>query len=154
MLVINDLNEFIELTGKEIGQSDWLKITQERIHDFAKATGDYQWIHVDEARCEQASPFGKPIAHGFLTLSLIPVLFAEVLEVNNVRMAINYGLNKVRFMTPVPVNASIRLSVKVAGTEPVKGGLKVINTCTVEIEGKTKPACVAEHIVLYYANKN
>ena len=154
MLVINDLKELEALSGKEIGTSDWLTITQERINDFAKATGDFQWIHMDAERCQAESPFGTTIAHGFLTVSLIPVLFGQVMEVNNTRMAVNYGLNKTRFVTPVPVNSSIRLSVKNTTVEPMKGGLKVVNTCTIEIEGKTKPACIAESIVLYFGHKS
>jgi len=151
MITISQLSEFQPLVGEVIGTSDWMKITSERVLDFAKATGDFQWIHLDEERCKQESPFGQPIAHGYLTLSLIPVLYAQLVEVKNIRMAINYGLNKTRFMKPVPVGAHIRLQAKVSSCEEIAGGIKVITTCTVELEGATKPACVAENIVLYYA---
>ncbi|MGB0525315.1 MAG: MaoC family dehydratase [Flammeovirgaceae bacterium] len=151
MQTINSLDALKVLKGKEIGKSDWLEITQERINDFAQATGDYQWIHVDAERCKSESPFGKPIAHGYLTLSLIPVLFEQILEVKNIRMAVNYGLNKTRFLAPVKVNSRIRLKLEMAQCEEVKRGLRVVNTCTVEIEGQEKPACIAESIVLYYA---
>ena len=150
MVTINKLKEFKALEGQEIGKSEWLTITQERVNDFAKATGDFQWIHTDPERCKTDSPFKRPIAHGFLTLSLIPVLNAEVLAVNNVRMAINYGLDKTRFMKPVPVGSSIRLSVKLSSCKEMKSGMRVVSTCTVELEGQTKPACIADSIVVYF----
>lgn len=151
MVTINKLEEFKALEGQEIGKSEWLTMTQERIDDFAKATGDFQWIHTDPERCKTDSPFGKPIAHGFLTLSLIPVLNAQLLEVNNVRMAINYGLDKTRFMKAVPVGSSVRLSVKLANCKEMKGGMRVVSTCTVELEGQNKPACIADSIVVYFS---
>lgn len=128
MRTINNLEELTALSGEEIGKSDWLEISQERINDFAQATGDFQWIHLDAERCKAESPFKTTIAHGFLTLSLIPVLFAQIMEVKNIRMAVNYGLNKTRFISPVPVQSKIRLSLQIADVEPIKGGIRVINT--------------------------
>lgn len=151
MKTISNVKDFAALKGTEIGASDWLTISQERINDFAKATGDYQWIHVNEERCKSESPFRKPIAHGFLTLSMIPVLYEQIVQVENIRMAVNYGLNKVRFLAPVPVNSKIRLVLELADYEEVKGGVKIINKCTIEIEGRQKPACIAETIIQYFA---
>jgi acyl dehydratase len=137
------------LVGSELGVSDWLEISQERIQTFADATDDQQWIHVDPERAA-AGPFGAPIAHGYLTLSLLVPLFAQVFTVTDAVMGVNYGLNKARFPSPVPVGSRIRLRAAVAGAEEVAGGVQVSVDCTVEIEGATKPACVAQAIYRWY----
>jgi NADPH:quinone reductase len=134
----------------EVGKSTWLTVSQERINDFARATGDFQWIHVDEERAKTDSPFGRTIAHGFLTLSLIPVMFEKVVAIDGIRMAVNYGTNKVRFLAPVPSESKIRLSATLSGFADTEDGGRATFTCAVELEGKDKPACLAEVIVMYY----
>lgn len=135
--------------GEHLGYSAWHLITQERVDAFADATGDHQWIHVDVARATRG-PFGGPIAHGYLTLALGPVLLAEVLHVEGVAMGVNYGLNKVRFPSPVPVGSNLRLGVSLAGVEEVPRGVQVVLSITFEVEGAPKPACVAEALFRYY----
>jgi acyl dehydratase len=140
------------LVGQEVGVSDWLEITQERVNQFADATGDHQWIHVDVERAKREMPGGKTIAHGYLTLSLVPRLMATLLRVTKRSRGINYGSNKVRFTSPVPAGARVRLRSRVAGVEPVEGeGVRVTSQVTVEIEGQERPALVAEIIGLHYA---
>ena len=136
--------------GSEIHLSDWLPITQERIDAFAAATGDQQWIHVDPERCARESPYGAPIAHGYLTLSLTPVLMGEVLHLKGISMGVNYGANKVRFMSPVPVGANLRLGVKVLSVDDIAGGIQSTYELTFETEGAAKPSCVAECIFRNY----
>jgi acyl dehydratase len=133
-----------------LGYSEWHQVTQEQINLFADATGDHQWIHVDVERAK-AGPFGAPIAHGYLTLALAPALLDEVLEVSGVSMNINYGLNKLRFPTPVPVGSKVRAGVTLATLEDVSGGAQVTLNVSFEIEGATKPACVAEVLFRYYS---
>lgn len=137
------------LVGTEVGVSDWVEITQERVNQFAEATGDHQWIHVDPERAK-AGPFGTTIAHGYLTLSLAPVLLGEVLTVEGASMGVNYGCNKVRFPSPVPVDSNLRLGVEVAGVEDVTGGVQVALDLTFETEGSTKPSCVAQVVYRYF----
>lgn len=141
--------------GLEVAVSDWVSITQERINQFAEATGDHQWIHVDPIRAEKESPFrqaaGSTIAHGFLTLSLVPYLKGECIEFTGVKMGVNYGANRVRFMAPVNVNSKLRGRFKLASLEAIKGGMQMVWECTLEIEGSTKPACVAELVTRAYA---
>ncbi|MFF0490682.1 MaoC family dehydratase [Nocardia sp. NPDC004068] len=134
--------------GTEIGVSDWLTIDQERIDTFAEATGDHQWIHVDPERAAEG-PYGKTIAHGFLTLSLTAALGAQAASVGGVRMGINYGLNKVRFITPVPVGGRIRARVVLDSVTDIPGGVQAVRTVTVELEGADKPACVSESVARY-----
>ncbi|HLI53209.1 MAG TPA: MaoC family dehydratase [Acidimicrobiales bacterium] len=136
--------------GEHLGFSDWHTVTQEQVNLFADATGDHQWIHVDVERAK-AGPFGAPIAHGYLTLSLTPALLAEVLEVSGVSMGINYGLNRLRFPSPVPVGSKLRAGVVLGGVEDVEGGVQVTLNVTFEIEGGTKPACVAEVLFRYFS---
>lgn len=140
--------------GKEVKVSDWLTITQEMINQFADATLDHQWIHVDVERANKESPFGQPIAHGFLTLSLIPYLTGEVdpdkPRFENLKMGINYGVNKVRFPNPVAVGSRVRARVTLNNVSEAKGGLQLINTITIEIEGSDKPGCVAETVSLLF----
>jgi acyl dehydratase len=144
--------EFADLpgmVGKETGVSDWLEITQDRVNKFAEATGDFQWIHVDVERANRE--IGGPIAHGYLTLSLIPMLAAGLLNVNGVTRGINYGSDKVRFTNMVRVGKRIRLRQKLIGAEPKSGGWQLKSECTIEIEGEERPACVAETLSLIYA---
>ncbi|WP_411071737.1 MaoC family dehydratase [Streptomyces sp. cmx-4-25] len=135
--------------GEQLGYSDWLEVDQKRIDLFAEATGDHQWIHVDPERAA-AGPFGTTIAHGYLTLSLLPVFVPQVLAVEGVRMGINYGTEKVRFPAPVPVGSRLRATAVLAGVEEVAGGVQVTAAVTVEREGSEKPVCVAESVSRYY----
>lgn len=138
------------LVGTELGVSDWMEITQERVDAFAAAADDHQWIHVDPERAAHG-PFGTTIAHGFLTLSLVVPLAGQVpLDAGDPRMAINYGLEKVRFPAPVPVGARIRARVALAGVSDVEGGIQVNRAVTIEVEGSDKPAMVAETVSRYY----
>ncbi len=137
--------------GKEVAVSDWLQITQERIDRFAEATGDRQWIHVDPVRAAKDSPFGTTIAHGYLTLSLIPHMMMETLPSAGSKMSLNYGLNRVRFTAPVRCNDRIRTRFSLASLAPVPGGLQLTWHAVVEIEGQHKPACVVEMIARRYA---
>jgi acyl dehydratase len=137
------------MAGQEWGRSDWLEITQDRIDKFADATDDHQWIHVDAERAK-AGPFGTTIAHGFLTLSLIPGLAGALVKVEGVRMGINYGLNKVRFPSPVRVGSRVRAASKNISVEDVEGGVQIVNQVTIEIDGQEKPACVAETVSRFY----
>lgn len=133
------------LVGQQIGTSDWLLVDQRRIDLFAQATDDHQWIHVDTARAE-AGPFGATVAHGFLTLSLLPPLFAAAFHIEGIGMGINYGLNRVRFPTPVRVGSRVRGHFKLLAYEPLEGGAQLNVEVTVELEGSAKPACVAESL--------
>ena len=142
--------ELPSLAGQETGVSDWVLIDQDRINKFADATGDHQWIHVDVERAKKEMPGGKTIAHGYLTLSLIPMLGAEILRVTGVTRGINYGSNKVRFTNMVPVGSRVRARQKLLAVEPKAGGLQLTNEVTIEIEGQPRPACVAETISLVY----
>jgi acyl dehydratase len=138
------------LAGRDLGASEWLEITQDRIDRFADATGDHQWIHVDPARAAEG-PFGTTIAHGYLTLSLLIPLWTDLLRIEDVGMAVNYGLNKVRFPAPVPVGSKIRLAASVASVRPVAGdGVELVADLTVEIEGGPKPAAVAQAVYRYH----
>ncbi len=136
--------------GESIGTSDWLEITQDRINAFADTTEDHQWIHVDVERAK-AGPFGGPIAHGFLTLSLAPALVGGLLQVSGIAMGVNYGLNKVRFVSPVPVGSKLRASGLIKEVTEVAGGQQVVLEATFEVDGASKPACVAELVFRYYA---
>ncbi|MFJ3772367.1 MaoC family dehydratase [Streptomyces sp. NPDC090075] len=148
---VTGLDEIKALAGTDLGRTDWLEITQERVHTFADATGDHQWIHVDPERAA-LGPFGGPIAHGYLTLSLVIPLFNDLLALDGLSMSINYGLDKVRFPSPVKVGAKIRLHGKVDSVEDVKGnGVEMRLTFTIEVEGAEKPACVAAAVYRHYA---
>lgn len=135
--------------GEHLGYSSWHTVTQEQVNLFAEATGDHQWIHTDVERAK-AGPFGGPIAHGYLTLSLAPVLLGQVLHVDGVKMGVNYGTNKVRFPSPVPVGSKLRLGGKLLNVEDVSGGKQVTIEATFEVEGATKPSCVAELVFRYF----
>ncbi|MFI5898276.1 MaoC family dehydratase [Actinoplanes sp. NPDC051513] len=149
MVTVNGLDELKGLAGKDLGHSSWLEVTQERVNTFADATGDHQWIHVDVEKAK-AGPFGGPIAHGYLTLSLVIPLFGEILKVDGIKMGVNYGLEKVRFPHPVPVGSKIRLNAKVVSVEDVAGGTQSTFDFTVEIDGVAKPACVARTVYRQY----
>ncbi|WP_030440258.1 MaoC family dehydratase [Actinoplanes subtropicus] len=149
MITVNGIDELKGLAGQDLGVSEWLEITQERVNTFADATGDHQWIHVDPERAK-AGPFGGPIAHGYLTLSLVIPLFNELLKIDGVKMGVNYGLEKVRFPHPVPVGSKIRLNAKVVAVEDVPGGTQSTFDFTVEIDGVAKPACVARTVYRQY----
>jgi acyl dehydratase len=144
------LQELAALVGQAVSTSDWVVVTQEHINQFAQATGDHQWIHVDVERAK-SGPFGAPIAHGFLTLSLIPTFFASAAHIAQVRMGVNYGLNRVRFMGPVPVNSRLRASIKLLKAEPIENeGMQFTWEVTTEREGVAKPVCIAESISRLY----
>ncbi len=137
-------------TGQEIGVSDWLLIEQDRVDGFARVTGDQQWIHVDVERAKRESPFGGPIAHGYLTLSLLAKFALECVEVEGVKLAVNYGLNRVRFASPVKVGSRVRARFVLGAVEDIPGGAQMLWQATVEIEGGDKPACVAEMVTRWY----
>ena len=147
---IESIAELANYAGKEVGISDWLEVSQERIDQFAEASEDRQWIHLDRERAEHESPFKTTIAHGFLTLSLLSVLARLAFSVGGVRMGINYGLNRVRFVSPVPAGARLRGRFTLATLEEIKGGVQSTWNVTVEREGADKPCCVAEWLVRYY----
>ena len=149
-ITLHTLEELKQWVGKEVAVSDWLQVTQDRIDRFADATGDHQWIHVDPARAARESPFGSTIAHGYLTLSLLPHMMMETLDVQGGRMSINYGLNRVRFAAPVRAGDRIRARFTLASMEDFSGGMQLTWHALVEIEGQHKPACVAEMIVRRY----
>ena len=148
--VVNGLEGITALAGADLGRTGWMEVTQERVNTFADATGDHQWIHVDTARAA-AGPFGGTIAHGYLTLSMVIPLFAELLQVTGTSMGINYGLNKVRFPAPVPVGSKIRLTATLVDIEEVKGGaVQLVVGGVVEREGSDKPVCVLESLTRLY----
>lgn len=149
MRVFSGVDELRAAAGSELGVSDWITVDQSRIDMFAEATGDHQWIHVDAARANDG-PFGTTIAHGFLTLSLLPVLISQVYRVENVRMGVNYGLNRVRFTSPVPVGSKVRGSVELLDVTDVEVGVQLVNKVTVEIDGSARPALVAEWLTRQY----
>jgi acyl dehydratase len=142
------LSELPGLVGQEVGVSDWLEITQDRINRFADATGDHQWIHVDIERATKE--LGSPIAHGYLVLSLIPFLAKNIVQYQNVSRGINYGCNKVRFTNMAPVGCKLRMRLKVKHVEQRAGAYQLVSECTLEIEGEERPACVAETVSLLY----
>ena len=151
MRVFQTLQEVADLVGQELAVSDWIEITQERINLFAQATGDHQWIHVDPQRANQG-PFGSTIAHGFLTLSLMPSFFDSAMRVQATRMAVNYGVNKVRFTSPVPVGSKLRARISLKSADPIEPqGYQMTYAVVVEREGADKPVCVAETIARRYA---
>ena len=148
--IIDGVDAFAGLVGKDLGYSEWQPITQERVNLFADATDDHQWIHVDPDRAKDG-PFGGAIAHGYLTLSLAPVLLNRVLILSNYSSGINYGANKVRFPSPVPVGAELRMGVTVASAEEVGGGMQVVFDLVFELKDAPKPACVAQVVYRYFS---
>jgi acyl dehydratase len=149
MTVYESVEALKASVGEHAGYSDWRTITQEAVNQFADATGDHQWIHVDP-EAAKAGPFGGPIAHGFMTLALIPVLAGGLTIVEGVTMVINYGCNKVRFPSPVPVGSRVRAGVVLKSVEDVAGGVQIVNEVTIEREGGEKPCCVAETVSRLY----
>jgi acyl dehydratase len=147
--IIDGLAGLRERVGSHLGYSGWHEITQEQVNRFADATGDHQWIHVDVERAKQG-PFGGPIAHGYLTLSLAPALLPEVYQVEGISMAVNYGLNKLRFPSPVPVGAKVRAGATLVGVDDIERGAQVTMDATFEVDGQEKPACVAQLVFRYY----
>ncbi|MFI8975227.1 MaoC family dehydratase [Nocardia asteroides] len=147
MKTFDTIADFQHELGNHLGYSDWYTVTQKQVDLFADATGDHQWIHVDPEAAAKG-PFGAPIAHGFLTLSLLPELANQVWAINSLKMGINYGCNKVRFPSPVKVGDRVRASVVLSGFDTVAAGTQVTFTATIEIEGGTKPGCVAEWVLL------
>jgi acyl dehydratase len=139
------------LKGTELGTSDWIEVTQDRVNTFADATDDHQWIHVDVERAKAESPFGGPIGHGYLTLSLLIPMWSQVLVVTDAGMAVNYGLEKVRFPSPVPVGSKIRLTATLKDVTEVAGGVQVTASAVIEAEGSTKPVCIAEPVFRFYS---
>jgi len=137
--------------GDEVAVSDWFEVGQERIATFADATDDHQWIHLDPERCARESPFGQPVAHGFLTLSLLPAMLASALAIEGMRIGVNYGLNKVRFPSPLPAGSRVRGRWLLRGAEAVAGGWQFCWDVTIEAEGAGKPVCVAEFLIRCYA---
>lgn len=151
MLVIESLHELQDYVGKEIAASDWVAVTQESITQFAEATGDHQWIHLDRERAQRESPFGETIAHGFLTLSLLSHLLQQSLQIRSgVRLAVNYGLNRVRFVSPVRTGSRVRGRFQLASWKDLGEAYEAIFSCRIEREDSEKPACIAEWIVRYY----
>ncbi len=150
MRVFDDIGSFTAAVGEHLGYSEWMVIAQDRVDAFAEATGDHQWIHVDAERAA-TGPFGSTIAHGFLTLALIPSLGGKLFQLEGITMGINYGTNKVRFPQPVPVGARIRAGVEVLEATPGRQGMQVVWKYVIEIEGLDKPACVAETVTVLVA---
>jgi acyl dehydratase len=147
---INGIDELKTLVGEHLGYSPYVEITQEQVNTFADATGDHQWIHVDPERAK-AGPFGGPIAHGYLTLSLGPMLSPQVFTVAGISMGVNYGADKIRFPSPVPVGSKLRLGATLKSVDDVAGGAQVTMEFVFEVEGASKPSCVADVIFRYYA---
>jgi acyl dehydratase len=147
--IIEGVDGLKQLVGENLGYSDYMEITQERVNQFADATGDHQWIHVDVERAK-SGPFGGPIAHGYLTLSLGPVLYPQIVQIRGFSMGVNYGANKVRFPAPVPVGSKVRLGAKLLDLEEIAGGVQMTMEFTFEVEGAPKPSCVAEIIFRQY----
>jgi acyl dehydratase len=148
--IIKGIGELKTKQGEHLGYSDWHEITQEQVNQFAEATGDHQWIHVDPERAK-SGPFGTTIAHGYLTMSLAPTLLSGVWRVEGMKLGLNYGINKLRFPSPVPVGSKLRVGAEVANVEDVSGGgVQATLALTFEVEGKDKPACVAEVVYRYY----
>jgi acyl dehydratase len=148
--VFTDLQQIKDAVGKHLGHSEWLEITQDRINLFADATGDHQWIHVDVEKAE-AGPFGAPIAHGYLTLALSNLFLPQIVEVRNISMGVNYGVDKVRFPAPVVVGSRVRGGAEIAAVADITGGIQVTIRITIEIDGAAKPACVIDSITRYLA---
>lgn len=148
-LEFKDVTAFVNYDKKTLPLSDWILVTQEMINDFASATLDKQWIHVDVEKAKRESPYGCTIAHGFMSVSLLSKFLGDLIHIKSLKMGLNYGLNSVRFINPVLVNRQLRLNSVIKAIEPHKNGIKVIFSCTVEIKGEEKPACVAEFLALF-----
>ncbi|MGH7691893.1 MAG: MaoC family dehydratase [Candidatus Dormibacteria bacterium] len=143
------VDQLLGLAGADLGTGEWQGVSQDQVNQFADATHDHQWIHIDPERA-QSGPFGQTIAHGFLTLALLPDLLQSVLRVEGARLGVNYGLNRVRFPAPVPVGSRIRAKAQLLEATAFDGGVQIVVETTVEVEGRPKPACVAQTISRYY----
>jgi acyl dehydratase len=150
MRVFNGIDELKQAVGEHLGHSDWHTVTQDKVDLFADATGDHQWIHVDPERAK-AGPFGGTIAHGYMTLSLLPMLNQQIYRIDGLTMGINYGTNKVRFPSPVPVGSRVRAGTEILEVNPNAQGAQAVVRTTIEVEGGEKPACVAESVVVLVA---
>jgi acyl dehydratase len=150
MRTFSSAQEWLDAKGETLGTSDWVEITQDMVNLFADATGDHQWIHVDVERAKKESPFGGPIAHGFLTLSLVPMLSWQVFTSENAKMGVNYGSNKVRFPSPVPVGSKVRSTLVLTDASMVGEAVQTVVTSTIEVEGGSKPVCIAETVSRIY----
>ncbi len=150
MRQIVSVDELKNLVGQEIAVTEWVEISQERVNLFAEATGDHQWIHLDAERCRKESPYGTTIAHGFLTLSLLPILMQKAVSMPEAKLSVNYGLNKVRFPAPVPVGSRLRGRITPLKVEDLEGGTQTTWQVTIEREGGDKPVCIAESIARRY----
>jgi len=149
-VVFESLDALRAKIGQEVALGDWMTVTQEQINLFADATGDHQWIHLDTQRAAAESPYGTTIAHGFLTLSLLPRLMADAVQLPKAKMSVNYGLNRVRFAAPVPAGKRVRARITLLGIEEVKGGVQMNWKTQIEVEGNEKPACIAETLARHY----
>ena len=149
-LVLNGIDELKANVGNHLGYSPYVEVTQEMVNQFADATGDHQWIHVDVERAKKESPFGGPIAHGYLTLSFGPRLLPQVVKIEGFKLGVNYGAEKVRFPSPVPVGAKLRAGAEMKSLEEVPGGVQLCLVLTFEVEGASKPSCVAEVLFRYF----
>ena len=149
--VFASLDELRAAVGTTLGTSDWFEVTQQRVNEFAEATGDHQWIHVDVERATAESPFGGPVAHGYLTLSLTNLVLPQVLEVRGVSLGVNYGTGKVRFPAPVPVGSRVRGTAELTACDDIAGGVQTTIVITMEVEGGAKPACVVESLSRWMA---
>jgi acyl dehydratase len=149
-MVVKGLDELKNMKGKELGVSEWHTVTQEAIDMFADATYDHQWIHIDRERCKKESPWGQTVAHGYYTISLAPYLLGQILSVEGVQMGINYGINKLRFPSPVKVGKRVRAKAELVDVTDVANGMQANIRVTFEVEGEEKPACVAEVIYRYF----
>jgi acyl dehydratase len=148
--IVNGLEELKSKVGDHLGWSEWVTVTQDQVNRFADATGDHQWIHVDIERAK-AGPFGGPIAHGYLTLSLAPMLMEQVVQIRGISMGVNYGCNKVRFPSPVPVGSKVHMGATLQSVEDIAGGVQYVMELSFEVEGASKPSCVAECIFRAYS---
>jgi acyl dehydratase len=151
MREIASVEELKKLIGQEVAITEWFSITQERVNQFAEATGDHQWIHLDAERCKKESPYGTTIAHGFLTLSLLPLIMQSAVSMPESKLSVNYGLNKVRFPAPVPVGSKLRGRMMLQDVEDIEGGVQITWKVTIERDGSDKPVCIAESIARHYA---
>ena len=147
--VFATVDDLAAAVGRHLGWSDWTEITQERVNQFADATGDHQWIHIDPERAAAQSPYGTTIAHGYLTLSLTNMFLPSLITVEQISMGINYGVNKVRFPAPVPVGSKVRVGAELTSVDEITGGVQAVIIITVEVEGSPKPACVVESLTRY-----
>jgi acyl dehydratase len=151
-LIINSFEEYKSYEGKELGTSDYLKITQDQINKFADATLDHQWIHIDQEKAQKESPFKNTIAHGYLTLSVLPYLWGKIVEVRNNKMMVNYGIDNLKFITPVLVDSELRLNAKLKSIVNLRGTSKAVLSISIEIKGQRKPALQADIVFLYHFN--